>query len=171
MVSVIADTKKEMKNKTIPSPSGFEKISAAVTKASGSSAAFVIAFGVILVWLLIGPFVKFSTTWQLAINTITTITTFLMVFLIQRGQNKDSVAIHLKLNELVVAHEFASNRLVAVENITEEELKVLQKYYKHIAALTGEDLPLTESHSIEQANARHESQKAIKTKAGKVTRF
>jgi low affinity Fe/Cu permease len=78
-----------------------------------------------------------------------------MVFLIQRTQNKDSIAIHLKLNELVVAHEHASNRLVAVENISEEELKVLQKFYKHLAQISLDELSVEESHSLNVANANH----------------
>lgn len=157
-----------MKSKTNYTPSVLERVSSAIAKVTGSSAAFIVAFGIVIVWLGIGPFFKFSATWQLAINTITTITTFLMVFLIQRSQNKDSVAIHLKLNELVVAHDFASNRLVAVENLSEDEMKVLQKYYKHMAELTGKEMPLTESHSISEANARHDRQKSAKSRASKV---
>lgn len=143
--------------------SGFEKISSVVTKATGSTAAFIISFLIIIIWLLSGPIFKFSDTWQLAINTGTTIITFLMVFLIQRSQNKDSIAIHLKLNELVVAHELASNRLVAVENISERELKVLQKFYKHLAQMTLNELSVEESHSLNVANALH----ARKIAAGK----
>ena len=84
----------------------------------------VIAFGAVAIWAATGPFFHYSENWQLIINTGTTIITFLMVFLIQKAQNKDSMAIQLKLNELVAAHEFASNRLVNIENISEEELKV-----------------------------------------------
>jgi low affinity Fe/Cu permease len=142
--------------KTKNAPSGFEKISSAVTKATGSTAAFIVASFVIIVWLVSGPLFKFSDTWQLVINTGTTIITFLMVFLIQRSQNKDSIALHLKLNELVVAHEHASNRLVAVEDISEEELKVLQKFYKHLAQMTLNELSVEESHSLNVANALHE---------------
>lgn len=141
--------------KVIKSQSGFEKISSAVTKATGSSAAFIIAFSVILLWILSGPVFGFSDTWQLVINTGTTIITFLMVFLIQRSQNKDSIALHLKLNELVVAQEHASNRLVSVEDISEDELKVLQKFYKHLAQLTVNELSVEESHSLNIANALH----------------
>src|SRR5438045_2408646 len=118
----------------------FERMSSSVTRASGSTAAFIVALFVILIWLFTGPLFHFSDTWQLVINTGTTIVTFLMVFLIQRTQNKDSIAIHLKLNELVVAHEFASNRLVAVEDISEADLKVLRKFYKHLAELSSKEL-------------------------------
>ena len=145
-----------MKRNTTQKPTGFEKMSIAVTKASGSTPAFVIAFFVIIVWLISGPFFNFSDTWQLVINTGTTIVTFLMVFLIQRSQNKDSIALHLKLNELIVAQEIASNRLVAVEEISENDLKVLQAFYDHLAEKAKSELSVEESHSINEANAHHE---------------
>ncbi len=89
------------------------------------------------------------------INTGTTIVTFLMVFLIQRAQNKDSLAIHLKLNEMVAALEGASNRLVDVESLSEKELAQLHRFYSELAALTRKDLDLTISHSVEEARNRH----------------
>ena len=157
-----------MKRKTPKRPAGFEKISILVTKASGSTAAFIIAFFIIIAWLISGPLFKFSDTWQLVINTGTTIVTFLMVFLIQRSQNKDSIALHLKLNELIVAQEIASNRLIAVEDISEEDLKVLQKFYQHLAEKTKNELSVQESHSINEANENHERKstavKRIKSK-------
>src|SRR5262245_26999214 len=88
------------------------------TDASGTTSAFLLAVAVIVVWIATGPIFHFSDTWQLVINTGTTIVTFLMVFLIQRTQNKDSRAIHLKLNELVAAMQGASNRLINVESLT-----------------------------------------------------
>src|ERR1700690_1981269 len=100
------------------------RFSGIATRWSGSSAAFALACLIIVIWLISGPFFGFSDTWQLVINTGTTIVTFLMVFLIQRSQNKDSQAIHLKLNELVAAMIGASNRLINVEGLTEEEIKV-----------------------------------------------
>src|SRR5258705_6505379 len=112
-----------MKKKKSKGPSGFEKISSIVTKISGSTVAFMAALLVIIAWLVTGPIFNYSDTWKLVINTGTTVITFLMVFLIQRSQNKDSIAIHLKLNELVVAHELANNRLVSIEGISEDELK------------------------------------------------
>ena len=96
----------------------FEKFASKATKATGSSYAFILAFGMVVVWAICGPVFHYSENWQMVINTGTTIITFLMVFLIQKEQNKDSLAIQLKLNELVAAHEFASNRLVDVENVT-----------------------------------------------------
>ena len=152
-----------MKKKTNKKPSGFEKISSLVTKATGSTAAFIIALLVIIIWIVSGPVFKFSDTWQLVINTGTTIVTFLMVFLIQRSQNKDSLAIHLKLNELIVAQELASNRLVAIEEMSEDELLILKKYYKHLADLASKELSVEESHSISQANTSHQ-RKSSKTK-------
>lgn len=92
----------------------------------------------------------------MVINTGTTIITFLMVFLIQKAQNKDSLAIQLKLNEQVAAHEFASNRLVDVENMTEEELKVIQKYYSKLSDFTKMEETLQQSHSIDEAHEQHD---------------
>src|ERR1051325_4242283 len=89
-----------------------ERFSRKATEATGTSTAFILALLVVIIWLITGPLFKFSDTWQLVINTGTTIITFLMVFLIQRSQNKDALAIHLKLNEIVAALEGASNRLV-----------------------------------------------------------
>src|SRR5947199_8877975 len=109
-----------------------ERLSGRMTAWTGSSLAFALAVVTILVWAVTGPFFKFSDTWQLVINTGTTIVTFLMVFLIQRSQNKDAMAIQLKLNELVAAVEGASNRLIAVEDLSEEEVQVLKKHYKEL---------------------------------------
>lgn len=151
----VKSTKIIMKKKSEKGPSSFEKMSSIVTRASGSSAAFIIAFSVIIIWLFTGPIFNYSDTWQLIINTGTTIITFLMVFLIQRSQNKDSIALHLKLNELIIAQKFASNRLVAIEDIGEDDLKVLQKFYEHLALLAKKDLSVEESHSINMANNHH----------------
>jgi low affinity Fe/Cu permease len=128
-----------------------ERFAVSVTRATGSTAAFILAFIVVLVWAVSGPFFHYSENWQLVINTGTTIITFLMVFLIQKAQNKDSLAIQLKLNELVAAHEFASNRLVNVENMSEEDLKVIQKYYTGLSSLTKKEENLQQSHSIDEA--------------------
>ena len=153
-----------MKSKKKKSPSGFEKMSIAVTKASGSTAAFIGALAVIIIWIVTGPIFKYSDTWQLVINTGTTIVTFLMVFLIQRSQNKDSIALHLKLNELIAAQGHANNHLVCIEDISEDELKVLQKYYKHLADLAGNELPIVKSHSIDAAKEHNERKISAKKK-------
>lgn len=146
----------------------FEKSAGKVSRAAGSTSAILIAFALILAWLITGPFFNYSDSWQLVINTGTTIITFLMVFLIQRAQNKDAMAIQLKLNELVAAHEFASNRLVSVEDMTEEELKVLQKYYSKLAVLSKKEENLQQSHSIEEARENHEIKKEIEEEIKKI---
>ncbi len=122
---------------------------------TGSSPAFGLAALIIVVWALTGPIFEFSNTWQLVINTGTTVVTFLMVFLIQRAQNKDSKAIHLKLNELVASIKGASNRLINVESLTEEEIRTLHIHYAKLVELSKADTSLTESHSVEEAEERH----------------
>ena len=132
-----------------------ERFSRKATETTGTSTAFILACLVIIVWLVSGPLFNFSDTWQLVINTGTTIVTFLMVFLIQRSQNKDALAIHLKLNEIVAALEGSSNRLIDVEDLTEDEINTLHDHYKRLAAMAKTDIKLTRSHSIEEAEARH----------------
>jgi low affinity Fe/Cu permease len=144
--------------------SWLEKFSYQATRATGTSMAFVLAVGVVLVWLITGPIFKYSDTWQLVINTGTTIITFLMVFLIQRAQNKDAVAIHLKLNEIVAALEGASNRLIDVEDLSEAEIAALRTYYQRLIELSRQDDNLTRTHSIEEAASRHGSKYKTKVK-------
>jgi low affinity Fe/Cu permease len=110
-----------------------ESFAKKTTHWAGSSLAFLLAILVILLWIVTGPLFGFSDTWQLVINTGTTIVTFLMVFLIQRTQNKDSIALQLKLNELLAAHQGASNRLLNIEELSEEEIMALQKKYHKLA--------------------------------------
>jgi len=133
-----------------------ERLSLRATEVTGTSLAFIVALLVIIVWGITGPIFKFSDTWQLVINTGTTIVTFLMVFLIQRAQNKDSLAIHLKLNEIVAAIEGASNRLIDVEDLTEDEIKILHQYFQRLARMSKEDLAIGQSHSVEEATTRHQ---------------
>ena len=133
----------------------FEHFSRVITRFTGSTIAFGVALGVVIVWAMLGPVFGFSDTWQLVINTSTTIVTFLMVFLIQRTQNKDSLAIHLKLNELVSAMEGASNRLIDVEALSEKELETLHRYYAELTKLAQTASDVTESHSVEEARQRH----------------
>lgn len=128
----------------------FEKFSRKTTEATGSSAAFIIAFGAVIIWALSGPFFNYSETWQLVINTGTTIVTFLMVFLIQKSQNRDGYAIHMKLNELLAANKHASNRIIDVEDLTEEELKKIKNFYKELKNTAKRENSLQESHSIEE---------------------
>lgn len=143
------------KKKHNPIGVALERFSLGVTKATGTSKAFLFALLVIIVWLVTGPFFHFSDTWQLVINTGTTIVTFLMVFLIQRAQNKDAHAIHLKLNEIVAALGGASNRLIDVEDLTEEEIATLHTHYQTLVKMAKKDISLLQSHSVEEAEARH----------------
>jgi low affinity Fe/Cu permease len=131
------------------------RMSQRITDWVGSSWAFAIALLVVVVWAVTGPLFHYSDTWQLVINTGTTVVTFLMVFLIQRSQNKEALALQLKLNELVAAMQGASNRLVDVEDLTEEELRTLQKHYRKLARVALQSESLLESHSVEEAESRH----------------
>ncbi|MHB0970957.1 MAG: low affinity iron permease family protein [Thermoanaerobaculia bacterium] len=133
-----------------------ENLAASVTRWAGSSWGFGLALGTIVVWAVTGPIFKWSDTWQLVINTGTTIVTFLMVFLIQRTQNKDGLAIQIKLNELIAALDGASNRLIDVEDLSEHELKVLRTHFRRLAEMAEEDGNIAASHSIEEAESRHE---------------
>lgn len=144
----------------------FEIFATKVTKATGSTPVFMCAFGIVVLWAATGPIFDYSETWQLVINTSTTIITFLMVFLIQKTQNKDSLAIQLKLNELVASSRFASNRLVDVEDLTEEEMEVLKKFYMKLATLSKKESALHLSHSIDEAEEKHRE----KIKTGKEER-
>jgi low affinity Fe/Cu permease len=133
----------------------FEKVSSAITRAVGTSTAFTIALFVIVIWAVTGPIFRFSDTWQLVINTGTTIITFLMVFVIQQSQNKDSLALQLKLNELIASDERASNRLIVVEDLTQSELEVLKKFYIRLAELAKKENDLHSSHSVDEAGDLH----------------
>src|SRR5207249_823393 len=137
-----------------------ERFSRAVTEWAGTSWAFAVALAVIVVWAATGPLFGFSDTWQLVINTGTTIVTFLMVFLIQRAQNKDAMAIQMKLNELVAAVEGASNRLIGVEDLSEDEVKILREHYRELVKLAKQDESICESHSIEDARKDHARKRA-----------
>ena len=132
-----------------------EHASETVTQWTGSSAAFAMAVAVLVVWAATGPIFHFSNTWQLVVNTGTTIVTFLMVFLIQRSQNKDALAVHLKLNELVAALEGASNRLIDVEALSEKDLKSLERHFGELARLAREEPNPAQTHSVEEARQRH----------------
>jgi len=141
----------------------FDRFSTRITKITGSPPAFMIALGMILVWGVSGPIFNYSDTWQLVINTSTTIITFLMVFLIQQSQNKDTVALQLKLNELIAATQGASNRLIDIEDLTEEELMVLKKFYVRLADLSQNEADLLCTHSIDEASDNHqEKMKRVK---------
>ena len=129
----------------------FDHFALYITRITGSSTAFIMAMLVVLVWAATGPIFHYSETWQLVINTGTTIITFLMVFVIQKAQNKESLAVQLKLNELIAATKGASNRLVSVENLSEQELQILCEHYNAMAELTRQASDLLKSHSVEEA--------------------
>lgn len=129
----------------------FEKFSAKITKATGKPLAFILAFIVIVIWIVTGPLFHYSDTWQLVINTGTTIITFLMVFIIQHSQNKDTTAIQLKLNELIAANKDASNRLIDIEDISEAELDAIKKFYITLAELAKKEANIHATHSLDEA--------------------
>lgn len=142
----------------------FERLSSTITHATGSPGALITACMVIVTWGLTGPVFNYSNTWQLVINTGTTIITFIMVFIIQHSQNKDTTAIQLKLNELIASNSRASNRLVNIEDLTEEELMALKKFYITLSRLSDKEKDIFTSHSIDEAeeNQRVKSQPSPK---------
>jgi low affinity Fe/Cu permease len=146
----------------------FDKISTVVTRSAGRPGAFILAAVMVIIWAVTGPIFHFSNTWQLVINTGTTIITFLMVFIIQQSQNKDTMAVQLKLNELIACNERASNRLIVIEDLTEDELIVLKKFYIKLSTLAEEENDIHTSHSIDDATEYHK-QKRRKTKSADST--
>jgi low affinity Fe/Cu permease len=132
-----------------------DRTAAAVTHWAGSSWGFGMAFAIIMVWGLSGPLFRWSDTWQLVINTGTTIVTFLMIFLVQRTQNRDGLAIQLKLNELVAAMQGASNRLIDVESLSEKDLETLHTHYQRLVEMAAGDADVAASHSVDEAEERH----------------
>jgi len=144
-----------------------ETFSQRATQWAGGSWAFGAALAVILVWALTGPIFGYSDTWQLVINTGTTIVTFLMVFLIQRAQNKESKAIQLKLNELVAAMQGASNHLIDVETLTEAEIETLRRHFAALARRAAETGRVLESHSVEEARHRADAKSAVRPRRGR----
>ncbi len=129
----------------------FDHFASAVTRWAGTPVAFCFALACVLVWAATGPMFSFSENWQLVINTGTTIVTFLMVFLIQQSQNKDSVALHLKLNELLAASKSASNRMIGIEELDEEQLRAVAAFYVNLANRARDHGDSQEVHSIDEA--------------------
>lgn len=128
----------------------FDKFADKAVYFTGSAAAFITATILVIAWASVGPIFNFSEVWQMVINTGTTIITFLMVFLIQKAQNKDSKAIQIKLNELIAAHEHASNQIVDIEDLTEDELDQLHKFYEKLGKLPKKETSPTRSISIDE---------------------
>jgi low affinity Fe/Cu permease len=118
----------------------FENMSARIAAATGRPIAFTLALAVIVIWAISGPVFHWSDTWQLVINTGTTIITFLMVFLIQNTQNRDSEAMHVKMDELIRAFEGAHNALLDLEELDEETLDAARKRYRKLAEKAREDI-------------------------------
>jgi len=143
------------RSKTVRTRGFLERFSKQATEWTGTSLAFAVAVGIIVIWLVTGPVFGFSDTWQLVINTGTTVVTFLMVFLIQRAQNKEAQIVELKLSEIVAALKGASNRLIDVESLSERELQTLRLHYRELARLAAAEEDLGTSHSIEEAERRH----------------
>jgi low affinity Fe/Cu permease len=127
-----------------------ERLSRASTEWAGGAWAFGVAFAFVVAWAVTGPVFHFSDSWQLVINTVTSIVTFLMVFLIQRAQNRESKAVQLKLNEIVAALKGASNRLIGVENLSEDELRTLHEHYLRLIERAGNDTDIHKSLSVEE---------------------
>jgi low affinity Fe/Cu permease len=145
----------------------FESLAGKVSWATGSFWAFTGAVLVVVAWASTGPLFGFSETWQLVINTSTTIVTFLMVFVIQHGQNKDIRAVHLKLNELIAALEGASNRLIDVEDLSDRELEHLYKRFRHLAQHADALTPGAQLTVEAEAEAETEEKKAARRKRRK----
>ena len=133
----------------------FDRFSAQVTRVTGKPLTFIVACVIVITWALLGPVFHFSDTWQLVINTGTTIITFLMVFVIQQSQNKDTMALQLKLNELIAATREASDRLIDIEDLTPEELETIKKFYVQLAKLAKKEKSLKETHSLTGTTLKH----------------
>ena len=136
LVGKIADKLSANLHKTAYWNARFDRFARAWSRLTGKPLAFNIAIIVIAVWLITGPLFGFSDTWQLIINTATTIVTFLMVFLIQHTQNRDTDALQVKLDELIRAIEGANNELLDLEEMEEEELALLRKQYLELARIS-----------------------------------
>ena len=135
-------------NDETQSKGAFEKVSNAITDFSSTSAMFAIALGLILIWAISGPIFGYSNT-------------FLMVFLIQKAQNKESIAVQLKLNELIAANNKASNRLLNIQDLSEVELRTLYEHYQKLVELTQLAATNTQSHSVEEAIELKKAEEAL----------
>lgn len=133
--------------------SAFDRFASRITRWCGSPVAFAGALLSVVIWAAVGRVFRYSENWQLVINTGTTIVTFLMVFLIQQSQNKDSVAVHLKLNELLAANEAASNRMIGIEELDEQDLRDVANFYVRLAEIAKRKGVCKEVHSIDDGDA------------------
>lgn len=130
----------------------FENFAKKITNWTGSTYAFITALTIITIWILCGSFFHYSDTWQLIINTFTTISSFLMLFLLQRSHNKDYTTIQMKLNEMIASQKGASNSLLHIEDLCEAEIKQIQKKYRILSKLIENEDPLN-THSIEEVKS------------------
>lgn len=145
----------------------FDGLAETAARATGHPAAAAVAAALVVLFALSGLVFGFPVRWQLLINTGTTVIIFLMVFVIQQSQKRHSEALHLKLNELIAAHQSASNRLMATEDLNEPELRQLRKFYRKLASLAEQSGSLRQTHSLEEADASHRS----KQSSGNVAAF
>jgi len=146
----------------------FSRFSSKASAVTGSSWAFLTAVLIIAVWAISGPLFNFSDTWQLIINTFTTLVTFLMVFLIQNTQNRDAKALHLKLDEIIHVLGPAHNELMGVEDRSDEDLRDLMQLYREISQRKGSrrDTERLLREILARADADTEAQEAIQVKPG-----
>jgi len=140
--------------RSLPLSERFSQFAHATSVWTGNPMAFLLAVAVVIVWVASGPFFNYSDTWQLVINTGTTIVTFLMVFLIQNTQNRDTLAIQLKLSELVLAMKGAENRFAAIEDLSDEELQALHDDCRARAEMTLNHLEGRKTTEVRTAKRR-----------------
>ena len=145
-----------------------EKMASGVVNLAGRTLTVFVIFLFVLAWGISGFFLHFSAQWEMIIGTMSSVITVLMVFLILKSQNKDSLSIQLKLNELVAANESASNRLVNIEGMTEDELKVIQKYYSKLSEFAHKQDRLQQSLSIDEEHEEHTIKKEMEDELFKV---
>jgi low affinity Fe/Cu permease len=163
VLGAMPDTSSAMYADRSPLLTIFDRFASKVTRWAGSPAAFCLAFASVLVWGAVGPLYHFSENWQLVINTGTTIVTFLMVFLIQQSQNKDSVAVHLKLNELLASNRQASNRMIGIESLDEQALQEVAAFYVGLAERAKVAGTHKETHSIDEEGMPRQGDLRIKS--------
>jgi low affinity Fe/Cu permease len=147
-----------------------EQLASWATRWSGSSWAIALAMLTTVAWLATGPFFHFSDTWQLVMNTFTSIVTFLMVFLIQRSQNKDTMAMQIKLNELIAAQRGADNRLINLEDLGEADVRALHERYQQLEAKAESSGRLRASVHAQQASKDTPSAKTETPETSSVSR-
>jgi low affinity Fe/Cu permease len=147
-----------------------DRIASHIVNIASRTLTILLVFIFIVAWGIAGFYFHFSARWELIMGTASSVITILMVFLILKAQNKDSLSIQLKLNELVASNESASNRLVDVEGMTEEELKVIKKYYSRLSDFAGKQNTLQESHSIDEIHQDHTIRKEMENELIKINK-